>query len=162
MKRVRIPKIDANIEEATIGRWLKAEGEPVRRKEPLVELITDKAVFELESPAAGVLRRIVAAEKSVLPVQYIIALIGDPDEPLPDVGPANGRLLDARRNGPAPTPAAPAAPDGASATPDIRATPSARRLARELGVDLAAVQAAAGPGRIGDDAVRAFAEGRRS
>ena len=97
IRKVKIPKVDANMEEATIGRWLKAEGDVVKSKEPLVELITDKAAFELESPASGVLRKILAREKSVLPAQYVIALIGD--GALPDVSEYNRRLVEAGRPG---------------------------------------------------------------
>lgn len=160
MRKVKIPKIDANIEEATVGRWLKAEGDAVRRGEPIVELITDKAVFEFESPAAGLLRRIVAPEKSVLPVQSVIALIGDADAPLPDVSEDNRRLVERHRAGAAPTPEPPAA--AAETAPDdgaVRATPAARRLAREHGLDLAAVKAATGAARITEETIRGYLAG---
>jgi len=54
-------------------------------------MTTDKACFDIEAPRAGVVRRILADAKSTLPVGYIIALIGDPDDPLPDVSAANSR-----------------------------------------------------------------------
>jgi len=150
MELVRIPKASENLEEATIGRWLKREGDPVSKDEPLVELLTDKADFELPAPADGVLRKIVAQEKSAVPVGYIIAIIGLPDEALPDVEPENRRLVEAARDGLKKSPAKPAvyargtdqparqaAPGGPA--PRVPATPAARRLAREKGIELAEV-----------------------
>ena len=63
--------------DGMIGRWLKREGERVEAGEPLVEIITDKAKFDYESPASGILRKIVATEKSTVPVGYVIALFAD-------------------------------------------------------------------------------------
>ena len=87
------PKFDANIMDGMIGRWLKREGERIEAGEPLVEIITDKAKFDYESPASGILRKIVAIEKSTVPVGYVIALFADADEPLPDVTAENEAAL---------------------------------------------------------------------
>lgn len=133
--RVIMPKLAANIEEATIGQWFKHEGEPVSIGEPLFEAITDKAAVEVKAEAAGVLRRIVARENSVVPVGQVIALVGGADEPLPAIE--------------APRAAAKAA-DAAT----VKASFGARRLARELGVDLAAIAPSRPDGRITEDDVR--------
>ncbi|HPD16355.1 MAG TPA: 2-oxo acid dehydrogenase subunit E2 [Planctomycetota bacterium] len=132
--KVIMPKLAANIEEATIGQWFKQEGEPVAAGEPLFEAITDKAAVEVKAEAAGVLRRIVARENSVVPVGQVIALVGGADEPLPEV--------EAPRA--APRPAATA----------VKASFGARRLAKELGVDLAALTPSRPDGRITEDDVR--------
>lgn len=145
--KVRIPKMDANMDEGTIGRWMKAEGDPVRKGEPIMELITDKAVFELESPASGTLRRILAPVKSVLPVGYIVALVGSASEPLPDVAEENQRLMEERKAaaGKAGRAAAAQQTRGIAAVGErTRATPAARRLAREKGVALDSVTPTAG------------------
>lgn len=145
--KVRMPRVDANIEEGTIGRWLVACGQPVRAGRPLVEIITDKAAFELEAEQDGVLRAQVAPTKSVVPVGYVIALVGaDADEPLPDVADENEVLLVAYRRS---LVGGLAQPEGASGdaaaienapAPSVpkatQATPAARRLADETGVSL--------------------------
>jgi len=133
--KVIMPKLAANVEEATIGQWFKREGESVAVGEPLFEAITDKAAVEVKAEAAGVLRRIVASENSVVPVGQVIALVGDPDEPLPEL------------EAPRPAPSAPAGKP-------VKASFGARRLAKELGVDLAAIVPSRPDGRITEDDVR--------
>ena len=161
MELVRIPKVSENLEEATIGKWLKQEGDPVEKEEPLVELLTDKADFELPSPASGILRKIVAPERSSVPVGFIIAIIASTDEPLPDVEAENRRIMEEARAGLKKTPSKPAVyakegdrPPGGDAAPAgahrlrIPATPAARRLAKERGIELEEVAR-----RLGKDAV---------
>jgi len=137
--RVIIEQFYENFEEATVGQWLKAEGDRVENEEPLVELITDKATFEYESPGAGVLRRLVAQEKSAVPVGYVIGVLGEPDDALPDVDQENSELLAKKQaeqqleaNAVGATPLIRKARAGRG----VRATPKARARAREAGVDL--------------------------
>lgn len=151
---VKMPRVDANIEEGTIGRWLVACGGPVEAGQSLVEIITDKATFELEAEHSGVLRLQVAAEKSVVPVGYVLALIGqNADEPLPDVDAENESLMAAYREalitGERPAVQAPAStPEpGPTGGQGIRATPAARRLAAQHGISLDEL-ARHGPGLI--------------
>jgi pyruvate/2-oxoglutarate dehydrogenase complex dihydrolipoamide acyltransferase (E2) component len=66
-----------------VVRWIKHEGDPVKPGEPLVELETEKVSYELESPAAGVLLKIVARENIEVPVGDPLAYIGQPGETLP-------------------------------------------------------------------------------
>jgi pyruvate/2-oxoglutarate dehydrogenase complex dihydrolipoamide acyltransferase (E2) component len=142
--KVKVPKLTENTDEVTLTAWFKKEGDAIRKGDPLVEMTTDKAVFEVESPCSGVVRKILAKVKSVLPTGYVVALVGSAAEPLPDVSAANARLLEKRSDAaPAAKPIAPpVAPASAPAAPDpaasaVRATPAARRLAREKGIDLA-------------------------
>ncbi len=145
--KVRMPRVDANVEEGAVGRWLVGCGESVRAGQPLVEIITDKATFELEADESGVLVRQVAAEKSVVPVGYVIAVLGErSDEPPPDVDAENEAVLEAYRQAvtggaPSPEPAAQAesGPVRATAEPGregASATPAARRLAAQAGLSL--------------------------
>ncbi len=135
--KIKIPKLSANVDEVTITRWLKAEGEAVARGEALAELTTDKAAFELESPAKGHVRRIFAREKSVLPVGYIIALVGPEGSDLPDVSALNRKALAGLRGEqPRRAPVSGRRQGQSSSRGAPRATPAARRLAREKGVDL--------------------------
>lgn len=156
--KVATPKFDANIVEVTIGAWLLKEGAAVRKGEPLVELITDKIAFEYEAPASGVLRKILAREKSVVPVGYILALVGDPAEPLPDVERINQKMMAKSRgvSGAARVTARPAAGKAADNSAAVRATPAARRLAREHDLDLRALAKAAGGAAITEEMVRSL------
>jgi pyruvate dehydrogenase E2 component (dihydrolipoamide acetyltransferase) len=152
------PKFDANIVDGMIGRWHKREGERVEAGEPLVEIITDKAKFDYESPASGILRKVVAAEKSTVPVGYVIAIFADAEEPLPDVSAENEAALvryrealavAGRNKGRAATVAPPSGER-------IRATPAARRLAREAGVPLADIALPPGKNVMGEEDVKAY------
>jgi pyruvate/2-oxoglutarate dehydrogenase complex dihydrolipoamide acyltransferase (E2) component len=141
IRKITIPKLSTNVEEVTVTGWLKKEGETVRKGEPLAELTTDKAAFEFESPCSGIVRRILAEKKSIIPIGYVMALVGGPADPLPDVSDLNRRLIEKHRRAagkkrPVPTKGAPAKPAA------VRATPAARRLACEHGIDLATVQSA--------------------
>ena len=133
--KVAVPKISANVEEETITAWFKKEGETVRKGEPLLEITTDKACVEIESPRAGCVRSILAKEKSVLPVGYIVALIGNTTDPLPDVSRKNIALMTKHRSRISRKGKTMRKHAGKARTA-VRATPAARRLARELGLDL--------------------------
>lgn len=135
---LRIQKWAENLEEVTVGRWLKAEGDEIHEGEPVCEIITEKVTFEYESPTSGVLRKIYAPEKSVIPVGYAIAFIGTPDEPLPaGVEQDNQRLLEQHLSQPRLEldiqPNADTPPPGRGR---VRAVPAARKLARQHGISL--------------------------
>ncbi len=163
MNKIRIPKAAENMEAATIGEWHKQEGDSVEVGEPLVELVTDKAQFDYEAEVSGTLLRIVARSKSMVPVGYIIALIGEAAEPLPDVAEIdaeNAALAAQMRGVIAPRSGGTAKAAGASGR-RIPARPAARRLARQHDIDLADVAAAAGKkGPLTEDDVRRFIESR--
>jgi len=158
---IRFPKVAANVEEGMVGAWRKRVGDRVARDEPLVELITDKATFELPAETDGTLLRILAEEKSTVPVNYVLGILGSPDEAVPDVTEENERLLALHRR----RAAADWRPQAGSSVagggvPNVRATPSARRLARELGVDLTQVVPADGR-VVRDDDVRRHATAKQ-
>src|SRR5262245_37588266 len=94
INRVVIPQIFENMEEATIGEWRVTPGAAVAVGDVLCELITEKATFELEAEAAGTLRSIIAPVKAIVPVGYIIALVGDPTAALPDVSAENTATME--------------------------------------------------------------------
>jgi pyruvate/2-oxoglutarate dehydrogenase complex dihydrolipoamide acyltransferase (E2) component len=141
--KIRMPKIDANVEEGAIGRWLVEVGRRLRAGQPLVEIITDKAAFALEPEQGGILREQVAAEKSVVPVGYVIALLAESDsEPLPDVSDENREIMRRHLDSMLLSADGAARPgERAARSADdserVRATPAARRLARREGVALA-------------------------
>ena len=92
MKTVEMPKMGDTMEEGKILRWIKQEGDPVKRGESLAEVETDKVNIEIESFASGVLRKILVPEGESAPIGAGIALIGAPDEPLPDSLSGNGAV----------------------------------------------------------------------
>lgn len=162
---VSVPQYFENMEEATIGVWLKKEGETVSQGEALCELITEKTTFELEAEADGILRRILAPEKSIVPVGFTLAFIGGEDEPLPDIEAENTALKELKKDIAdtsdtvlkvpslsVPSVAPVSAPSTSTVSPAsagsrVRATPAARRAARDKGIDLEAV-AAKFPGKV--------------
>jgi pyruvate dehydrogenase E2 component (dihydrolipoamide acetyltransferase) len=143
----KLPDLGEGLTEGEIARWLVAEGQQVAEDDPLVEIQTDKTTVEIPSPAAGTVSKILAGEGEVVPVGTVIVVIGDgaaAERPVQNSGPVEG----ARENREVP----PTRPGGR-----VRATPLVRRVAQELGVDLASVSPS-GPGaRITEDDVRVAA-----
>ena len=144
--RLVMPRIDPNVDEGTIAEWLVQPGQQVGAGQPVVEIITDKATFELETEDGGILRCHCVTPRSVVPVGYVLALVSDDaDEPVPDVAEENRAVLDAYREallGAAEPTAEPSADDRREhegARGGLQATPSARRLAAREGVDLEAL-----------------------
>src|SRR5436309_3018002 len=90
MKNVEMPKMGDTMEEGKILRWLKKEGDPVKKGEFLAEVETDKVNIEIEAFASGTLRKILVAEGGAAPIGAAIALIGTADEPLPGAPAAPG------------------------------------------------------------------------
>ena len=138
MTRITIPQLDVNLIDVSIACWRKQPGEAVSAGETVAELATDKAVYELEAPASGTLLEIFAAEKSVVPTGYIIGLLGAAGDHDPAIADDNAAIMAAYR--PPETAAAPVR----ERPQRVRATPRARRLAQERGLDLAKVQAETG------------------
>ncbi len=82
--KVILPKLEANMEEGRIVKWLKKEGDKIKKGEPLFVLETLKAVFDVEAEASGTLLKIIAKEGSNVPVTSVIAVIGEEGEEIPD------------------------------------------------------------------------------
>ena len=159
-----MPQLGYDMREGTVVRWVKQEGDEVVANEVIAEIETDKAVVEFKPTTGGVLRRIVAGEGEAVPVGQLIAVIGDADEALPDDlgGPSETAPSDAPPAlEPASTPTAPATVAAAPAG-EVRASPIARRLARERGVDLSTVTGSGPGGRIVEADVLAAADAARA
>jgi pyruvate dehydrogenase E2 component (dihydrolipoamide acetyltransferase) len=141
----KLPDLGEGLTEGEISRWLVAEGQEIAEDDPLVEIQTDKTTVEIPSPAAGKVSQILVAEGDVVPVGTVLVVIGgDGAAPAGEKQPA----------------AEPKTREGAR----VRATPLIRKVAQELGVDLAAVEGTGPQGRITEQDVRAAAgpsEGRR-
>jgi pyruvate dehydrogenase E2 component (dihydrolipoamide acetyltransferase) len=140
----KLPDLGEGLTEGEIARWLVAEGQELAEDDPLVEIATDKTTVEIPSPAAGTVTKILVAEGEVVPVGTVLVVIGgDGAEPAAAPAPV-------RRAAPV------ASPEQAvgSATGRVQATPVVRRMAQELGVDLAQLSGTGPNGRITEDDVR--------
>jgi pyruvate dehydrogenase E2 component (dihydrolipoamide acetyltransferase) len=148
MAEIVMPRLSDTMEEGTILRWLVTDGEQVRRGQEIVEIETDKATMTYESDLDGTLE-ILAAEGDTLPVGAVIASIGSADAPAPDAVP----------EAPAVTPEAITATPEATSPPEttpapqtegerVKASPLARRIASEKGIDLHALPGTGPGGRI--------------
>jgi len=143
---VRLPLLGANVSEAVVGAWRVAVGDAVRAGEPLVEVITSKATFDVSSPADGVLLEVLAPEKSTVPVGYVLGVVGRPGEDAATAAVENRRVMAEFRE---------RATAGDVAPARIRATPGARRMAKAERVDLGDVPP--GPaGVVREEDVRRF------
>jgi pyruvate dehydrogenase E2 component (dihydrolipoamide acetyltransferase) len=149
---VIMPKFGMAQEEATIVRWYKQEGERVERGEPLLEVMTDKVNMDVEAPASGVLLRAKYAVDDVVPVTVVIGYIGEPGEEIVEEEPAPVMKPAPK---PVPVPAAPQ-PTAKVAPGKVKATPAARRLAREKGIDLSLVSGTGPEGLVRTEDVEAF------
>jgi len=156
---VLLPQFGMGMQEGKILRWLKEIGDRVEEGEPLLEIEAEKVTVEVPSPRSGILARIMAEVDETVPVREVIAIIMTPQEAASaELGsPANGRTGQARPASPntAAAPIAiPAAPAIDAVRPGVQITPLARRVAKEHGVDLSAVQGTGPGGRITDTDVR--------
>ncbi|MFN2470583.1 MAG: dihydrolipoamide acetyltransferase family protein [Gaiellaceae bacterium] len=152
----KLPDLGEGLTEGEIARWLVSEGQKIAEDDPLVEIQTDKTSVEIPSPAAGTVSRIMVAEGDVVPVGTVLVVIGD----------AGGDSSAApEETGERPTPAQTSGPEATAGR--TQATPLVRRIAQELGVDLAVLQGTGPQGRITEQDVRAAGgsarteEGRR-
>ena len=154
--RILVPQLDANTIDVTVTAWHKQPGDTITAGESIAEITTDKAAFELEAPASGTLLVVLAALKSVVPAGYILGIIGTSGETDPAAEPENAALLasyHATTGTTAPAvDAAKSTDTHATAVARVRATPKARRLAKQQGIDLTRVQAETGADVI-DEAV---------
>ena len=145
-----MPKMGYDMREGTVVRWHKREGEAVARGEVIADIETDKATVEFEAYTGGVMQRLVAQEGVPVPVGEAIAVIGDPATeiaavplPLAAAATADPAIAAAAVPQATPSPISAAEPDG-----EVRASPIARRLARERGIDLTQVTGTGPGGRI--------------
>lgn len=147
--RVVMPKLTDTMEEGVVVKWKKREGEVVGSGDVLAEIETDKAVMDLEAFASGTLRRVLVPEGTTVKAGELIAVIADPDE---DIAPV---LAETMSSAPAlkstqgrPTPPAPPGAQPAREEDRVKASPRARTMARERGIDLASVTGSGPGGRI--------------
>lgn len=153
---ITMPKLGLTMEEGSVTQWLKEEGQPVKKGEPLLEVMTDKAAVEIESPGDGVLSFVRPAIGETLPIGTLLAYLLQPGEAAPNAGPAPSAVAAETVTASA-APAAPMVPvlsreDGGR----LFSSPAARRVASELGIDIGQVPGSGPNGRIQQADVRAF------
>ena len=166
--KVHMEALSPTMEEGQVVTWLKAEGDAVAQGEILAEIETDKATMELVARGEGVLRKILVAEGVAAPVGDVIAVIGAADEDIaalvasvgggpaaptaPETAAGQAETAASQAGGQPPVAAPPVSPEPgpvpAATAGRIKASPVARRLAGELGVDLAVVRGSGPNGRV--------------
>jgi pyruvate/2-oxoglutarate dehydrogenase complex dihydrolipoamide acyltransferase (E2) component len=146
----KLPDLGEGLTEGEIARWLVAEGQELAEDDPLVEIATDKTTVEIPSPAAGTVTKILVGEGEVVPVGTVLVVIGgdgteQADRPRPEPAAA-----------PAPAPG-PVRASVYQSQARVQVTPLVRRVAEELGVDLAQLSGSGPNGRITEADVRGAA-----
>jgi pyruvate dehydrogenase E2 component (dihydrolipoamide acetyltransferase) len=169
---VKLPRLGQGMESGTIVKWLKSEGDRIEKGEPLYELDTDKVTQEVEAEASGVLLKI-AVQEGEVPVGETIAVIGEEGEETPDLSsgsngsaaqevdedskeegsPAPAREQEREQGREAPSAAREQISEARQPQPTrdggrVKASPLARRIARERGIDLASLSGTGPEGRI--------------
>jgi len=161
-KEIKLPQLGQTMEEGTIVNCLVKVGDEVKRGDVIFEVETDKATLEMESPADGVVKHILAQIDQTLLVGAPMMVLGEKDEEVPQ------SFIDALTGGESAPAAAPEAPAAATATPvetapepeparptgRIMASPRAKRLAAEMGVDLTRVRGTGPAGKITEADIR--------
>ena len=156
-KVIVMPKLGLTMTEGTVSKWLKKEGDAVKEGEPLFEVETDKLTNTIEASASGTLLKIAVAEGGTAKCLDPVAVIGEAGEDvsaLIGAAPAAGAA--------APAPAAPASAAAAPAAPArapgerVLASPAAKKLAKELGIDIALVPGTGPKGRITEEDVKNY------
>ncbi len=142
--KIVMPRLSLTMKEGSVGKWYKKEGETVEKNEPVVEILSEKATYDLEAPVSGVLRKIYVGEGATAQVDEVLALIAAQDE----------ALAETKIQSETPEPLK----DKAER---VLASPAAKRLARELDVDISLVKGSGPEGRIVEGDVQRFADERR-
>jgi 2-oxoisovalerate dehydrogenase E2 component (dihydrolipoyl transacylase) len=179
LAQIKMPQLGESVTEGTVEKWLKSEGDFVKRDEPIVEVVTDKVNAEIPSPFEGKLVKITVTEGETVRVGAVIAQIETAGGAAADApsAPAKQPATPAKESA-APHPEVPAAPaprQGASApaasapapapssdnggTDRARLSPAVRKLAAEHGIDATAIRGSGMGGRVTRDDVLAAVEG---
>ncbi|HEY4915176.1 MAG TPA: dihydrolipoamide acetyltransferase family protein [Candidatus Dormibacteraeota bacterium] len=162
LAQIKMPQLGESVTEGTVDKWLKHEGDFVKRDEPLVEVVTDKVNAEIPSPFEGKLVKISAAEGETVRVGAVIGQIEVAGAGTPAAGsgetvvaPAEAPPEPAGERAPAPAPAAAATIADGGNGERARLSPAVRKLAAEHGIDAAALRGSGMGGRVTRDDVLA-------
>jgi pyruvate dehydrogenase E2 component (dihydrolipoamide acetyltransferase) len=161
---VQMPKLGFDMAEGTLVRWVKAEGEAVKKGDVLAEIETDKATVEVESTFSGVVLKHLVEEKTSVPVGDAIAVIGQPGESVGGTAVATPEKALAEKV-PAAQPAAVGAPQVVQTAPlagMLKASPLARRMAGDSGLDIRTLKGSGPGGRIVRKDVEAMLQAQKA
>ncbi len=154
MFNVTMPRLDPGMQSGKIIEWLKREGDHVDKDEPVVKVEGEKTTFEVNSPGAGVIRKLLFEPGADVQVGEAMALVGEPEEPLPP------EIIEGEK----PEPVATAETPTISVLPRLQespASPAARKMAREAGIDLSKIRGSGPGGRIvREDVLKAIEDAR--
>src|SRR5579859_1162977 len=153
--QVKMPQLGESVTEGTVDKWLKHEGDFVKRDEPLVEVVTDKVNAEIPSPFEGKLIKISAAEGETVRVGSVIAQIETAGAGSAAASPVKEREAPAAAPAPIPPPASPPVAAG-NGGEHQKLSPAVRKLAAEHGIDPASISGSGMGGRVTRDDVLAF------
>lgn len=147
--KVIMPQMGESVVEGTVGQWLKREGDPVSEYEPIVEVETDKVTSEVTASTSGTLLKIYVGEGLTVPTGTVLALIGQPDEAVPDVVEAEA-VVAFGHAAPEATISPPEAPPAPEARPAARShvTPVVARMAAQHAIDVSRIQGTGHGGRV--------------
>jgi pyruvate dehydrogenase E2 component (dihydrolipoamide acetyltransferase) len=161
---ITMPKLGFDMQEGTLVRWVRNEGENISKGDVLAEIETDKATVEVESSASGVVRKLLVAQGAVVPIGAAIAIVGGQDEQIneqvgvsaPPVKPGapiqepkpTQQKVDRPAPMPSPKPVLPGSAPVMTETGPIIASPLAKKIARDARVDLGHIQGTGPGGRI--------------
>lgn len=150
--KIVMPRLSLTMKTGSIVQWFKKEGETVEKGEPVVEVLSEKVTYDVEAPAAGVLRKVLAEEGMEMPVGATLAFIAAPDEKLPKVETAaeTPKLVEET--------VIKEKTEAALVRERVLASPAAKRMAREYNIDLAQVQGTGPEGRIVEKDVKRLIE----
>lgn len=156
---LRMPRLSQDMTQGRIVEWLKKEGEAVEAGEPLVSIESDKAEVEVEAPQSGILRRVLVGAGEEADVGTPLAILAEAEENIEPL------LERPPKKGPQPVAAPPSLSSRETAGPAVGAppgkrqpaSPAARRVARELGVEISQVVGSGAGGLVTEGDVRAFA-----
>ena len=153
--KIIMPKLGMAMAEGVVAKWNKRDGDQVKKDEEIAVIMSKKITYKLMAPEAGLLR-IIVREKETRPINSTLAFITAPGEPIPSVEEA---VAPAAPSSGAVAVATPAAPSARSAPPSAKAgfvlaSPAARRLAKEKGIDLAQVTGSGADGMVTESDLR--------
>ena len=170
VSQIKMPQLGESVTEGTVDKWLKHEGDFVKRDEPLVEVVTDKVNAEIPSPFEGKLVKIAVSEGETVRVGAVIAQIetgaaaaGAATQPKPkEAGVAQTEAPPEPAGGNAPAPAAAPPPEVADGGDRQRLSPAVRKLAAEHGIDPSSLRGSGMAGRVTRDDVLAAVGGQQA
>ena len=151
MFEVIVPKVEANTNEIKLVEWLKKENEPITKGEPLFAIETAKAVVEIEAEESGILRKILVEQGESVPILTVVAFIGNKEEPIPEIKQTN-QLEDVSSTPEIDIQIEPKIlkeeDEKTENTQRVKASPVAKRLAREHNIDLSLIKGTGPENRI--------------